>query len=476
MDWKEVKNLEMQHLLKEYEKNPELFEYETFVDDDQFLREFGIAIPHKTKLPRAYIKFFPHDFIVEEVMKDGTVLTADRKSNFPTISENQVEGETVYATLVKCNIATFDAVQEIARQLDCSIPQVQYAGIKDKAAITSQRISIRRVPLEKVGMVTSDFFFLKDLQTGKGVVEKGGLKGNKFTILMRTESTATEEEKGLMLKQFDFVMKNGFYNFFYLQRFGSPRLTNYSWGYRVLTGDYREAVRERLLFPGLRESKYFQELRKSLQPHFGNWEKIKEGFAPFPLICHQEHALIDYLLNNPTDYIGALNQIPDQVTLWAYGLEALLYNQILSNHIEKHEVPKELPMFLNTKPSHWAHYRTELEGLNIYPPPIQNLRHFPIRLATPLLETIDHPVIYKIEIVPEGAILEFELKKGEYATTFLSHLFNLTSGKPPETISRDNIDIKKILKIDEFAETLATFSSVIHPKVDNFIELFKGQE
>ncbi len=476
MDWKETKNNEMQFLLSEYKKNPELFESETFVDDPDFLKEFGIAIPDKDNFPRAYLKFLPQDFVVEEVNKDGVVLTADMESNI-TPPEDESLGDTVYATLVKCNITTFDAIKEICKQTDSKVEQVQYAGIKDKAAITSQRISIRRVPREKIETISSEFFFLKDISRGKGVVEKGGLTGNRFTILLRTESDLiSEEQKEGLLRAFDKVMKNGFYNFFYLQRFGSPRLTNFRWGFHVLKGDYKEALRERLFSPGLRESKYFQELRKKTDVFFGDWQKVKEVFAPFPLICHQEHTLIDYLLEHPTDYVGALKQIPDQVCLWAYGLEALLYNQLLSNLIMQGRVPEKLPMFLNNLPQNWSFYKTELQGLGIYPPPIQNLRPFPMRLSAPLMETVDRPTIENIKIIPEGVIMQFHLRKGEYATTFLSHLFNLTGGKPPSGISRETKDIKEPLGEKNFSKTLEVFAPIIKPKVDSFLEIFKNQE
>ncbi len=474
MDWKAIKNAEMQALLAEYHKDPSLFEMQTFVDDAEFLSQFGIAIPNKEQFPRAYLKFLPQDFIVEEVTKEGVVLTADKVANFET---KESEGETVYATLVKCNLTTFDAVKEIGRQTDSKIEQIQYAGIKDKAAITSQRISIRKVPIEKIKEIKSDYFFLKDISQGKGVVDKGGLKGNQFTILLRTEGNISDKEQGdLLLQEFERVMKEGFYNFFYLQRFGSPRLTNYRWGYHTLRGNYELALRERLFSPGLRESKYFQKLRQDLEKHFGNWEEVKKGFAPYPLICPQEHVLIDYLLTHPTDYLGALQQLPDQVTLWAYGLEALFYNQLLSNLILQHKVPERLPMFLNHVQAHWKMYEQELKDLDIYPPPIHNLRPFPLRLASPLIETRDYPEVKNIKVVPEGVIIQFTLQKGSYATTFLSHLFNLMGGKPTETLAREEINIKEILGNKDFTETLETFSEIIKPKVDNFLDIFKNQE
>lgn len=476
MDWKKIKNDEMQYLLGEYNKDPHLFEMETFVDSPEFLREFGIAIPGKEKFPNAYVKFFPQDFIVEEITPDGTLLTADKETNITQDKNEEFKG-TVYATLVKCNLATFDAVKEISRQLNLKPEQIKYAGIKDKGAITSQRLSIRGSAKEDVEKIESDYFFLKDITEGKGAMDVGGLKGNRFTILLRTEfPLETDGRKDDVLQAYDKVMKDGFYNFYYLQRFASPRLTNYKWGYHVLRGEYEDAVRERLFEPGLRESKYFQALRQELAQYHGDWKKVKEGFSPFPIICRQEHAVLDHLLVNPDDFVGALNQIPDQVKMWVYALEALLYNQLLSNNLFRGTLPETLPMCINNKPSHWEPYEEELKGLDIYPPPIKNLYPFSIRLAAPMMETRHKANVHNIKIVPEGVVIQFDLAKGDYATTFLSHMFNLLSGKPTESMSREPSDIKNVLGDPSFAPTLETFAEITKPKVDNFIDLFKDGE
>jgi len=117
------------------------------------------------------------------------------------------------------------AISQEAQKFDKK--KINFAGIKDKDAITSQLISMRGVDINDVKNIESPSLFLKDIYHGKGIVEIGKLKSNKFTILIRTTK---DFQKKLFLDNLKKLDKEGFLNFFYLQRFGTPRLINFSLG------------------------------------------------------------------------------------------------------------------------------------------------------------------------------------------------------------------------------------------------------
>ena len=48
------------------------------------------------------------------------------------------------------NVLTIEVVHELALKLGCEVKDIHYARLKDKNAITSQRISIHNVPLQKL--------------------------------------------------------------------------------------------------------------------------------------------------------------------------------------------------------------------------------------------------------------------------------------------------------------------------------------
>jgi TruD family tRNA pseudouridine synthase len=209
----EMKKLEQAFLEQESKNNPNLFEQKTFYDNADFLINYGIFLPNKEKLPDGFLKFCPTDFIVEEIDKDGEISTTNYEPIEKTYSIDQDSKTTIFATLVKCGISTTEAIEELTKLLECNATQIQYSGLKDKHAITAQKISIRQVPIDKILNVNSKNLFLKNITFGKGVMEKGNLIGNRFTILLRTDHSNIDQETiENLVKKIEQVKRNGFYN------------------------------------------------------------------------------------------------------------------------------------------------------------------------------------------------------------------------------------------------------------------------
>ena len=263
-----------------------------------------------------------------------------------------------------------------------------------------------------------------------------------------------------------------FYNFFYLQRFGTPRLHNFAWARQILRGEYEAAVRDIIAFEGSRELPYFKQMRKKMDASFGRWDEIQKLIEPLPLMFRHEQRLVNYLAVHPGDYVGALKMIPEQITLWMYALSSLLFNQYISNCLMRgEEPPAQLPFFLSHEKAAYEPYRDMLEALGMYPPPFTNLKPFPqVQIRTRYAETKDTADIRNAEVIDEGVVLEFELGKGQYATTFLSHLFNLAGGKLPNTFSKNRVDSKALLGEEPLAPVLQNFTEVIHEKGENMFE------
>jgi tRNA(Glu) U13 pseudouridine synthase TruD len=149
--------------------------------------------------------------------------------------------------------------------------------------------------------------------------------------------------------------------------------------------------------------------------------------------------------------------------LWVYAISSLLFNEKISFLLQtQSEIPEKLPLFLSLDKNDVITYEESLRALNIFPPPFKNLNDFPnIRPEKRLVNTTEKVKINKIEIVEEGIILSFDLSKGDYATTFLSHLFNLVNGKAPEWVSKNILDIKKNLGENENQKTLDHFREML---------------
>jgi TruD family tRNA pseudouridine synthase len=464
------KKEELEHLTKEFEKSPELFPQRSFIENSDMLGEFGIYIPGKEDFLTGVLKLWPEDFIVEEIGLNKNAYTVTPRE----ISRAQGgEQGFVYATLVKCNMSTIEAANDIAHTLGVKIEDIFYSGMKDKDAFTSQRIAIKGVTLQAVADIRSPYFFLKDIEAGNKILKKGELEGNRFTILIRTEGPLTSPERErVAASALTRVNTGGFYNFFYLQRFGLPRLCNYHWALDILKGHYEHAVLEICTMPGSRETPYVLNLRKELKNSFGNWSKMRDIIAPFPIIFFYEHLMLEHLLKHPNDFVGALQRIEEQVVVWMSALTAIFFNQKISDYLlREEEPPQTMPFFISPSKVDQQFYRDMLSGHGLYPVPLKNLAPFQqIKIRSRQTPTKDHAKINKGEILEEGLLLEFELGKGQYATTFLSHLFNLVSGKPPADISEKRIDTKKILGEETLEELRTRFQSVIHERGTNMFE------
>ena len=471
MNRQKTKDEEIRLLAQIYKKNPQLFQQETLIDNPNFLTKLGIFIKGKENLPVGYLKLWPQDFIVEEVSKDGEIQSIKSDNFFDKNKEFSEKDSTIYANLVKCGLSTIEAIEEISSFSGIDKKKIQFAGIKDKDAFTSQLISFRKIKLKEIQKIKSPYLFLKNIYSGKGAVEIGSLRGNEFTILVRTDNSFQKEN---FLKNMEEIKRSGFYNFFYLQRFGTPRLINFYWGLFILRGEYEKAVLSFLCSPGKREISYFKTIREGIKNSWGNWSEIEEILNYFPLIFQNEIKVINYLKNNPGDFSGALSQIPEQIQLWIFAYASLLFNKKISFYLKRGvKVPSKIPLILSKDEKDWLFYEDFLSEDKIFSIPLKYIKPFPnVQWKKREIKTKEKVEIHQVKIIPEGVILNFTLPKAAYATTFLSHLFNLTSGLPPKNISSSSVDTKLVLSKGSLEKVFNQFKDVISPKTENYLKKF----
>jgi len=457
----ELWQIEQNNLVETKQQQPEFFRRPFQYENADMLGTLGIILPEK-ELPVGYLKFHPFDFIVEEIQKDSSIIGAD----FTEISvpEGIQAGQTVYADLVKVGISTFDAIRDLARQLNIPETQIAYAGIKDAIALTSQRISIRGVTNENFINFQQANYILKNIHVGKGAVEKGGLLGNRFTIFLRTEQPVDAE---WLQSRVDMLAEQGFWNFYWLQRFGN-RLMGHKLGAGILRGNYREVVRSYLCDEGLNDPPFFRNVRLLLTKNFGNWKAMKKVIEPLPYSMRNELLLMNHLENNGKDYVGALQQIPEQAVIWVMAYTSYLTNRKISEYVASGQrPPEELPMPLSTNASERALYEEFMEEERIpkhFEPFLKPFGHH-FRLAVRYVHTKIVPGIHFVQPVEHGIVLCFDLPKGTYATTFLSHIFTLTGGQPvPAWVNRDLYDTKQVIGLGSLEKPYEVFKDFIAEK------------
>ncbi|HDM23880.1 MAG TPA: tRNA pseudouridine(13) synthase TruD, partial [Candidatus Bathyarchaeota archaeon] len=93
------------------------------------------------------IKASPKDFVIEEILEDGTILARDGKNLLSKFKDEN--GKYTLILVEKINIDTLIMIMKIADKLSIPRNMIRYAGLKDKRAIAVQLLCVP-VPAHKI--------------------------------------------------------------------------------------------------------------------------------------------------------------------------------------------------------------------------------------------------------------------------------------------------------------------------------------
>ncbi|KAI9726334.1 MAG: hypothetical protein M1828_001608 [Chrysothrix sp. TS-e1954] len=163
-------------------------------------------------------------------------------------------GEYIHFTLYKENKDTMEAIYFLASQMKVAVKRFQFAGTKDRRAVTVQRASAYRVHAKELFVVGQRLKYAKigGFEYRPYGLELGDANGNEFTISLRDCRFPGDEELGFearLAMAKDMVSsslmafaENGFINYYGLQRFGSFSTGTHVVGTKLLQGNYKAAV------------------------------------------------------------------------------------------------------------------------------------------------------------------------------------------------------------------------------------------
>jgi tRNA pseudouridine13 synthase len=234
------------------------------------------------------LKKTPEDFVVQEIGLDGSIAPLE-----PTAQEYPDQsGKFTVFFLVKRNLDSIQAIRKLSRSMGVSYKRFSYAGIKDRRAVTSQRVSFRGEPQELLGREISAVQVLHPHRATKTVVP-GALQGNRFAITIR-EVEQTTKKALTYVESIHQEIQNagGALNFFGPQRFGIIRPNTHLIGKQLVLENFKEAIR--ILLQG------------DAEPTVPN-ERASNGKA---LYGRYERAVTHYLNKHPGDYKGAFQVLP----------------------------------------------------------------------------------------------------------------------------------------------------------------------
>jgi len=284
-------------------------------------------------MDKALVKFkaFPEDFIVEEIGED---YSCNCSSSPDELQQARVDLGRISMTnngflicdLEKINLDHFSVFEILSKKLDKHLGEFGYAGTKDKAAWTCQRISIFNPDLEKIKRFSFGGVCLKNFKWSKHKIEIGDLIGNRFKITLRD----ADKDAIKILKR----LRNSdrLPNFFGSQRFGSLRGDNVEIGKLIFKRKFKEAVWMLLTGYGNEEDQEVKEAKKKLVKE----KNLQEARSYFPEKLKQELRILDYLSNKPDDWLGALSMVSEKTLLIiCQSVQSEIFNDILQKVIDE---------------------------------------------------------------------------------------------------------------------------------------------
>ena len=274
------------------------------------------------------IRWFPEDFVVEEIMADGSKAEVQPAETPQPIGE----GHYLICVLVKRDWDTLRAVRKVARRMGISHKRVQIAGIKDAKALTAQHISIRGVTSERVSRVKIKDIELRPMRFSNEKVYSRLLFGNKFHTLIRAISHSSSlTERRVKNVQSELSSLGGFPNFFGHQRFGTIRPLTHLVGGCLVRGNLEEAALTYLAQPSSHEHPESREARQQLR----DTQDFKEALRIFPTFLRYERLMLTHLTRQPGDFLGAFRTLPLKLRrLLIQAYQSFLFNKFLSQRMK----------------------------------------------------------------------------------------------------------------------------------------------
>ena len=364
------------------------------------------------------IKQLNKDFIVREIPPSGKPIFDGSE-----IGED-LGGLFIHCVMWKSGFDTFSAIKRLSSLLKITEEDFGFAGLKDAAAETYQRISIWDANIDWIKNVDLPNIRLFHPIRQKFAVKIGDLLGNYFKIRIRgIHKNWNEDDLEFLNKNFEV---KGVLNFYGPQRFGSTRPILHVLGKLLLQNRYSEVIDHYLGTISPLENEKIVQLRKEYLDtnSFGNLVN------KFPNSYRIERLLLSGLETRRTSKNIVLSLPKQFLRLAISAYQSYLFNRVLSFVNEAGSLPTNLKIPLpgyksesnQTTEEIWDKMTFYLESDEL---DYQSFYHEQTMLRSKgtLREAISFPTQFKCsQLKNKDLEVEFCLTKGSYGTTVVREI------------------------------------------------------